>query len=175
VNLIEPSNGWTLIAIDDRGDKNGACERKGCNAEIRYEHLTYHPEWGYKIVGSTCIEYLTQEEKELSKDVIKIYQNIQNFVRTSVWEEKISKNGKPFHQAKFNHHLLIIYGTGNNFSYQIALKHEGMRWYKYQDFMYAKNKNLDQVKELVYIVLKGTQSTNEEEKQILRHMYSTTK
>jgi len=42
-NLIEPTTGWFLIAVDDIGDLSGTCERKNCNSSIRYEHLTYHP------------------------------------------------------------------------------------------------------------------------------------
>mgnify|MGYP003575086265 CR=1 FL=1 len=69
--LIEPSDGWTLISIDDLGGLYGTCEKRGCNNEIRYEHVIYHPKYGYMSVGSTCVEYLTQDEQYLSGEVIK--------------------------------------------------------------------------------------------------------
>ena len=52
--IIEPERGWTLLAIDDAGGLDGVCERNNCKNPIRYEHLTYHPNWGYLTVGSTC-------------------------------------------------------------------------------------------------------------------------
>ena len=64
--LIEPDKGWSLLAIDDLGNLDGICERLNCGKKIRYEHLTYHPKWGYKNVGSTCIEHLTEQDKSLS-------------------------------------------------------------------------------------------------------------
>jgi hypothetical protein len=71
-SLIEPRRGWTLIGIDDLGGLYGVCERNGCGKEIRYEHYIYHPDWGYKTVGSSCIEYLTEEDKILSAEIITI-------------------------------------------------------------------------------------------------------
>lgn len=74
--LIQPQSGWSLLSITDLGDLEGICERTGCGTEIRFEHLTYHPKWGYLVVGSTCIEHLTQEDRLLSNNVIKLYKNI---------------------------------------------------------------------------------------------------
>lgn len=94
--LIEPDRGWTLLSIDDLGSPEGTCERKGCGADIRYEHLTYHPKWGYMVVGSTCIEHLTQEDRLLSNSVIHLYQAISKFVHKSEWEKGITQKGKPY-------------------------------------------------------------------------------
>jgi hypothetical protein len=66
------------------GALDGICERKNCGTGIRYEHIIYHPNWGYKIVGSTCIDHLTQEDKLLSSDILKMYKQISKFVSKSI-------------------------------------------------------------------------------------------
>jgi hypothetical protein len=170
-NLIEPESGWTLISIDDLGGLDGICERKGCGNEIRYEHITYHPKWGYKAVGSTCVEYLTREDQFLSQEVLKLFKNISSFINNSIWEEGITKKGKSYLFAKHSHHEVRIYGKENYYSFQIALKLKGEKWFDFKDTIPTKNKNLSQVKELGYIVLKGLTTKNEEEKKLLRNIY----
>lgn len=169
--LIEPSRGWTLLLIEDLKDASGVCERKNCASPIRYQHLTYHPAWGYKIVGSTCIEYLTQKDILLSSHVIESYKNISKFVHTSDWQAGFTKKGKKYISSKYKHHLIRIYGEDNKYSFQIVLKEKGKRWYNYQDIINANNKSLVEVKELSYIVLKGTISNDEKEKSLLRDIY----
>jgi hypothetical protein len=74
--ILEPNDGWSLIQIIDNGAGNlvGKCEReKGngepCNEDIRYEHVIVHPKiHGEKIVGSTCIDHLTEKSKGLAKE-----------------------------------------------------------------------------------------------------------
>ncbi|WP_127121283.1 hypothetical protein [Chryseotalea sanaruensis] len=170
--LVEPDSGWTLVSIDDLGGLDGICERKGCGTEIRYEHITYHPNWGYKSVGSTCVEHLTREDQFLSQEVLKVFKNISGFINTSVWENGVTKNGKHFTYTTYSHHQIRIYGKGTYFSYQIALKRKGERWFDYGEFIQAKNKTLDQVKELGFIVLKGLITNDETEKELLRNIYS---
>lgn len=171
--LIEPNSGWTLIAVDDLGGLYGICERNGCGTEIRYEHLIYHPNWGYLTVGSSCVEYLTEEDRNLSSEIVKIFKNISKFVHESIWDAGITKNKKDFITTTYKHHLIRIYGKENFFSFQIAIKETGEKWYDYKDFIYVKNRNLIQVKEMAYIVLKGTISENESEKIILRNVYKS--
>ncbi|MGZ4969788.1 MAG: HNH endonuclease [Methylobacter sp.] len=169
--LVEPDRGWSLISIDDLGGLDGVCERKGCGNEIRYAHLTYHPDWGYKIVGSTCIEHLTQEDRLLSSNIIKAYKNISTFVHSSCWESGLTKNGNKYISCKHKHHSIRIYGDNNKYSFQVALKEKGVRWHDFRNIILAKNKTLEEVKELAYIVLKGTISDNEDEKALLRNIY----
>ena len=169
--IIEPSRGWTLISIDDLGGLDGICERKNCETEIRYEHLTYHPNWGYKIVGSTCIEHLTQEDRLLSSKVIQVYKNISKFVHKSEWESGLTKKGNKYISCKHNHHTIRIYGAAHNYSFQIVLKEKGEHWHNFGDFIPAKKKSLEEVKELAYIVLKGKISNSEKEKTLLRNLY----
>lgn len=83
-NILEPDDGWILVDIIDTGGLNSSCEKqtginKSCDTPIRYEHEIYHPDpkiGGYRIVGSTCIEHLTEEDRNISKDVINFYKLI---------------------------------------------------------------------------------------------------
>jgi len=174
-NLIEPNRGWFLISIDDLGSPDGICERNNCGNEIRYTYLTYHPNWGYMTVGSTCIEHLTQEDQLLSSDIIRHYENISKFVRKTEWKRGITKNLKKFISCTYKHHIIRIYGNDPNFAFQLAIKEKGIRRYDFGKSINLTNKNLNQVKELAYIALKGTICENKEEKKMLRKIYKDTK
>ena len=170
--LIEPDRGWTLISIDDLGGLYGICERKGCGSEIRYEHLTYHPSWGYKTVGSTCIEHLTREDKLLSGKVLQTYNKISRFIHDSEWYDGRTKNGKEFIETIYgNSHKIRVYGNENNYAYQIILKIKGERYYKFEKTQSVKGKKLEQTKELAYIVLKGKTAPTAGEQEFLRNLY----
>lgn len=170
-NLIEPDSGWTLVAIEDLGDLIGVCERKGCGNEIRYEHITYHPYWGYKSVGSTCIEHLTREDKFVSHEVLQLFKKISDFVHGSYWERGQTKKGKEFQYTTHAHHQIRIYGEEFRCSFQVVIKEKGERWYDYGKVIRAHGKNLNQVKELSYIVLKGLTTQKESRKSMLRSIY----
>jgi len=173
--LVEPSNGWYLFGIDDLGALDGICERHNCGKEIRYEHITYHPNWGYKIVGSTCINHLTQKDKLLSSHIVKTYQQISKFISNSKWEIGFTTKNKKYLEAKYKYHLMRIYGEENNYSFQIAIKETGIRWFEYKKPIFAKNKGLEEIKELAYIVLKGTISDDSNEVSLLRNIYKNIK
>ena len=169
--LIEPDRGWTLLAIDDFGRLDGNCERKGCGAEIRYAHSTYHPKWGYMVVGSTCIMHLTQEDRLLSSSVIHLYKNVSHFVHSAKWTGGITKKGNRYIASTYKHHQLRIYGVEQAHLFQLALKEKGVRWYKFGKIITAKGKSTLAVKELAYVALRGTLSDSEEEKCLLRNLY----
>ncbi|MCW8830998.1 MAG: HNH endonuclease [Gammaproteobacteria bacterium] len=169
--LIAPDRGWTLILIEDLGGPDGICERENCGHEIRYAHVTYHPDWGYKVVGSTCVQHLTKKDRLLSGHVISLYKNISKFVHESEWVNGFTKKGKQYISAKYKYHTIRIYGEENNYSFQLVLKEKGIRWHEFRDILPARNRSLEEVKELSYIVLKGTISKDEEEKSLLRDMY----
>lgn len=169
--LVEPDRGWSLILINDLGGLDGVCERKNCGNEIRYEHHSYHPGWGYKVVGSTCVEHLTQEDKLVSSQVIKLYKNISKFVHESDWKIRFTKKGTRFISGKYKHHSIRIYGDDSDYTFQIVLKEKGVNWHDYRDFIPATNKRLEEVKELAYIVLKGTTTNDKNEKSLLRDIY----
>jgi len=172
--IIQPKTGWTLISIDDLGGLWGTCEKSGCGTEIRYEHTIYHPKVGYITVGSTCVEYLTQEDKFISETVLKIYKKISDFLNNSEWENRVSKNGKKYLCTTHSHHQIRIYGDKNNYSFQVVLKEKGEKWFEYGNFINTKDKTLYQVKELGFIVLKGKTTDSELEKEVLRNIYKST-
>lgn len=170
--LIEPDRGWILISIGDLGGLDGTCERKGCGKDIRYEHLTYHPQWGEKIVGSTCIEHLTRKDQFLSSEILKIFRKISDFVKNSFWEQGTTKNENSYLHTIHSHHKIRIYGKQGYYAFLVSLKVKGERWHINQEYIKVKkNKNLEQVKELSYIVLKGLTTKKEEEKKLLRNIY----
>lgn len=173
--LIEPDRGWTLLSIDDLGGLDGTCERRGCGAEIRYAHSTYHPKWGYLVVGSTCIEHLTQEDRLLSSNVIHLYKSISHFIHTSEWALGTTAKGKRFISSTYKHHDIRIYGEEFSHSFQFGLKEKGIRWHEFGKVIPAKTKSTLAVKELAYTALRGTLSGNEEEKDLLRTLYRVLK
>ena len=142
-NLIEPDRGWTLISIDDLGGLDGVCERQGCGTEIRYEHLTYHPAWGYKIVGSTCIEHLTQKDRLISSNTLKIFRNISKYIHSTDWNNDLTKNGKKYIFSKYKHHSIRIYGDTNNYAFQLVIKEKGARWHDYRDIVRGSIGNIN--------------------------------
>lgn len=170
-NLIEPSKGWTLIAVIDLGGLYGFCERKGCGTEIRYEHVAYHPGWGYKNVGSSCIEFLTEGDKKLSSKILKLYKSISNFVHQSDWKIGYTKKGKEYIVTTYKHHIIRIYGKDKRYAFQIAIKEKGEKWFDWKDIISVWNKDLNQVKELAYIVARGLTAEDQSEIEILRSVY----
>lgn len=169
--LIEPDRGWTLLAIDDLGGLDGICERQGCGAEIRYAHFTYHPKWGYKVVGSTCIEHLTQEDRLLSSNVIHMYKTVSDFVHSSEWKDGITQKGKRFIYSTYKHHAIRIYGKEHAHSFQLAVKEKGIRRHAFGEIVQVNKKPTLAVKELAYVALRGTLSKDEEERCLLRNLY----
>ncbi|MBD9416993.1 hypothetical protein IB234_20705 [Pseudomonas sp. PDM16] len=163
------------MSIDDLGDLIGTCEREGCGNDIRYEHLTYHPEWGYKIVGSTCIEHLTKKDKNLSAKVLTCYRNISSFAHGTSWYQGKTKSDKPYVGAQHGHDLIRIYGQDGGYAFQVALKEKGRKFHHFKDIVRASGKTLDEVKELAYITLKGLTTEDEEEKSMLRNLYRSIK
>jgi hypothetical protein len=116
---------------------------------------------------------LTREDQSLSHEVLKIFKKISAFINKSVWEKGLTKKGKTYLYTTFSHHQINIYGKENYYSFQIALKVNGERWFDYKEFIKAKkDKNLEQVKELGFIVLKGLLAETKEEKDVLRNIYA---
>lgn len=170
-DLIQPARGWTLISIDDLGGLDGTCERQGCGNEIRYAHQTYHPKVGYRVVGSTCIEHLTQEDRLLSGTVVKAYKQISNYIHETEWTEGFTKNGKRYIAGKYKYHSIRIYGEDNRYAFQLVLKEKGVRWHEYKDVIRMPNTSLDDIKEMAFVALRGTISDSEKEKTLLRNIY----
>lgn len=171
--IIEPNSGWSLVGIHDLGGLDGHCERSGCNSSIRYEHITYHPSWGYKVVGSTCIQHLTQDDRRLSGEILHMYLSSGKFVMKSDWHRAFTKQKRSYIQTTHQHHYIRIYGEEGRYAFQLAMKKHGKRWHEYGDFHALPGKSLDDVKRLSYIALKGTMSCSERDKQTLRELYKS--
>lgn len=169
--IIEPNTGWILISVEDLGDLIGICQRKGCGTPIRYEHITYHPGWGYKSVGSTCVEHLTVEDQLKSGEVLKLFKKISDFVSESHWSKGITRKGTRFLFTTHSHHRIRIYGNENNYAFQILLKQKGIKWFAFKDIISAQSRELKRVKELAFVVLKGMTTTDYEQKLLLREIY----
>lgn len=143
---------------------------------IRYEHIAYHPQWGYKTVGSTCIEFLTEEDKLKSREYLKLYKKISKILNTTIWENsQTKKNNKPFIYMEYKKSILRIYENNNKFSYQIAF-HLGKNKYKWFN-IYNKLQNINNIeiiKELGLINLMGEiakKRDNKEEHKALQDIY----
>ncbi len=168
---IEPDHGWTLLAITDLGSLDRVCERRNCGSMIRYAHETYHPAWGYKVVGSTCVQHLTSKERDLSQRLIVLYKNIATFVHDSVWREGRTQKGRYYLFATYRYHEIRIYGTENHYAYQLVLKEKGVKWHDYRDVIPFPGRVLEEVKEIAYLVLKGTLEHDPGEQAQLREIY----
>ncbi len=169
--IIEPNRGWFLLSIVDLGGLDGTCERENCGNGIRYEHYTYHPQWGYKTLGSTCIEHLTQKDRALSGKLLACYCGISKFVHGSKWFEGRTKKQKSYIAAKHGHDYVRIYGTGKKYTFQVLLKVKGMKRYEFGELIRIPGKNLLEAKELAFITLKGMRSNDPQEKEMLRCVY----
>jgi hypothetical protein len=172
-NITEPNSGWELISIEDLGSLDGVCEKKGCSNPIRYLHEIYHPNWGYKTVGSTCVEYLTDEDKYFSKETVKIFRKITQIMEAVTWYKGYTKKEVEYSFCKYKYNEIRIYKSSfnNDFSIQIGLNKKGLKSKNWLEYLKIKNKKYNQVKELAIIVLLGNISKIELEKIILRGIY----
>jgi hypothetical protein len=177
-NLIEPSYGWILISISDLGDLSGICERKNCNTPIRYEHEAYHPKWGYKTVGSTCIEFLTEKDKFISRQYIKFYTKIAKALNKFNWEKGKTEKGRLFISTKYKKSIIRVYE--DNLSYQLAfyLGKNEHDWKIPIQPLKKKIKNIDFIKELALINLMGIiarERDKKEELEVLQNIFKNIK
>ncbi len=177
-NLIEPNYGWILISIDDLGGLDGVCERKNCNTAIRYEHIAYHPKWGYKTVGSSCISFLTEEDKFKSHQYIHLYKKIAKALNTFEWSKSQTKKGRYFIFTEYQKSTIRIYK--DNSSYQLAfyLGKKRVNWEKPIQPFKKNIPHIELVKELALINLMGiiaTERDKKEELKVLQDIYKNLK
>ncbi|OQX03667.1 MAG: hypothetical protein BWK73_38775 [Thiothrix lacustris] len=169
--IIQPDSGWTLIEINDTGGLNSHCERQGCRQEIRYEHVAYHPAWGYMVAGSECINHLTIEDKMLCEDSLRIYKQAASFVDNHPLNRSQTKKGQSYLKCTYKHHVIRVYSESGNFAVQVAVKREGVKFYDYSDVKQVKVDNAEQAQELGYIWMRGMLSNDKKETEILRKMW----
>lgn len=173
-SIIEPTSDWVLLSIDDLGELSGECERRGCGNPIRYAHYIYHPSWGEMMVGSTCVDHLTQVEQALSRDIIDIYKKISKFVSSCDWKQSITKKGVRFKYATYNYHQIRVYGDNKSFVYQIAIKEKGARWFNYEKVSNVQCVSDILALELGFVNLLGLLSVDND-KELLRDIFRNLK
>lgn len=164
-NEIEPSTGWVLSHIVNLENKRNFCQNKGCGKVIKYEYHIFHKKCGYKIVGSTCVNYLTDEEKLLGKKVIGYFKKINTIFEKS--EQDLTKNKTSFLCISHKKNLVKIYENHKGFH---TIKKKGRNLDFGNKFTY-KNKSFYLVKKLAIIALIGISTENESDKEILRNIY----
>ena len=155
---------FELIGIEKPPHKSN-CDR--CNTSIEYNYLVYNKDYGYKIVGSTCITKISDLDEELKNLSLRLYKGT-NDVLGKQWEHKHTKHKTPFIEAKHSHSKLRIYGNGK--AIQVAVKKRGVNWYDWTKKI-TVNKDLNTAKMLSYITLIGLKATDENEKDIIRNFY----
>lgn len=114
LNTNDPQSGWSLLHVVDNMEVSYHCERikdnnVRCNTPIRYEHNIFHPEIGYRIVGSTCITHLTEEDQAISRDVIQAMPRLFNRAEKVKNMEKLNnwKYLNPYGDQVYSFHLEI--------------------------------------------------------------------
>lgn len=174
--ILEPSHGWTLLSIEDSGDLNDICERPKCVQRIRYLHEAYHPKVGTRIVGSTCIDFLTQEDKLISGELLKIYKKISKLVEKSHWDMHFTvRTNFPYLATRYKKDYQIrLYGKDIPFSFQlveIKVKKKKTEYIGYGKSINVKVMSVNQAAELAFICVLGKEAGSEEEKALLRNLY----
>jgi|GEM_PF-2528274 len=96
--ILEPNDGWHLLEVEDLGAMSGNCKRQKslntpCNQAIRYEYHVYHPEVGHRIVGSECVDHLTEEGKETLLEIRELFK-----VKTKIKAKYNLFEDKPLNQ-----------------------------------------------------------------------------
>jgi len=151
--ILEPTTGWELIDIYDNENMDNHCERIGCGANIRYEHMAYHPKIGYRIVGSTCIEFLTEADKGLSHNILLAYRKYGKEISKlkNLFKVKKTKYNKDYftlsyEKSEYNKFSMVIFQNYRNYTIKINYRKSKHEWGD-QDFKYSKI-NLDKIKEI---------------------------
>lgn len=155
--LLQADRGWLLVQIDDLGDINGKCEREEglnryCDTAIRYEHLAYHPKHGYMTVGSTCITFLTEADKKISEQFLKIHSAIDKFfidaLKSNIRKLDIKKIGYDETYILGKKYKISIYRDKktNQYKYKLAKKTRNNKYFyqlEYADSFYDVYKCLE--------------------------------
>lgn len=134
-DILISDRGWILIAMYDLGGLTGTCTRhKGedgiCGQSIRYAHAVWHPLHGKNIVGSQCVEFLTLEDQRTSKEYLKVYKKMGDFVQNAPWVEGHTRNNTPYKEFAYKHNRVRVYFSNyETYGYNVGIKELGVRWY----------------------------------------------
>lgn len=168
---VDPIDGWSLLHVFDLNQASGCCERTGCGKEIRYEHLIYHPQAGYKTVGSTCVDVLTLSDQLDSKKVLALFEKLSKFNRSANWRNEITKMGRDYHIASYRGHQIRIYGCPNDYAIQLWIKRKEEKWHDPKKIHKQPLLNLRLVQQLGFIYLLHELSTDVMEQTKLKSIY----
>ncbi|NMM50338.1 hypothetical protein [Marinigracilibium pacificum] len=126
--ITPPSSGWHLLAVENLLHPEGTCERPGCGHAIQYEHHIYHPAWGHMIVGSQCVEYLTDDDVNFVHRLRKYSEKVSKYIH---------KECKPFMDD--NDDILFYYITIGSQKHRVEIRINGENEYQYQLFKKRKS------------------------------------
>jgi hypothetical protein len=99
-NSIEPSTNWILVKIEELDTMNSRCQKHKdngniCNERVKKEYHVFNPLCGYKVVGSSCIGLLNEEDIKQVRAIEKLYKLIskhlsapwlnRNYTFNSAW------------------------------------------------------------------------------------------
>ena len=107
------------------------------------------------IVGSQCVEYLTEEDRSFAENLVGLFKSISKSLRDCKWSHGLTAQKNTFIYTTFKNHRIRIYGKYHDYSYQILLKKKGVNFYEFGDFYNLKGMDLSSVKELSFIALMG--------------------
>lgn len=159
-----------LVSITDLGARTGECKRHKCGVSIQHEHEIYHPSYGYLNVGSVCVEYLTQEMADKSRDILRIHTGIRNFIKKR-WVRNLicidSNNFETLYIRHGNHDLILCKVEGGH-KLIISKKKQTIN-----EKLWTKKLLVSELdaKELIYIVSRGIKASKESEKKLLKDIY----
>jgi hypothetical protein len=166
-NEEEPNTGWVLTSVVDLEDERNCCQKKSCGKVIKYEYHIFHRKCGYKIVGSTCVEYLTDEERLLGKKIIGYFKKIYSLLQKL--QQDFTKNGNSFLCVDYKKNSVRIYEDYNSFQ---TLKKNGHKL-DFDKFFNYKDKTFDVVKKLAIVSLIGISTESNYDKNILRNIFKS--
>jgi hypothetical protein len=170
--LIEPNDEWILISIEDLGSQHGNCQKIGCGQSIRYEFHIYHPQWGYKIVGSTCIDYLSSDQQLKAGYLLNYYIALNTFLSDKIECITTEKTQRfLFYQQSFKYNLINIYKTSYGYAFKILLR-IGKKKYKHKELVEIKiNCSLEKARALSFLTLQASLEEDKNKIECLKDIY----
>lgn len=145
---IMPPSGWTYESYNDLGDLSGECEC--CGNQLRYEHVIYHPSWGFLTVGEGCANRLTgsDEATEYEKYRRQEADKLSRFIKSSRWRNR--KNGYFIDQDGFK---IEIWDNGY-MNFRLVISFYNQKTDKWQKLNSEKRyPNLEEAKIQAYKVI----------------------
>lgn len=171
-DLIEPTNEWILIEMVDQYSVSSNCQKIGCGQAIRYEFHIYHPNWGYKFVGSTCIDYLSAEDQITATYLLNYHMAVNNFLADNTIIKRTEKTQRIlFHQQSYKHNFIRYYEIKDGYKYILWIR-TGKKKYEPQKTVEIKNScSLNKARALGFLALNGFFEKDEKKLDAIRSIY----